>query len=101
MPQLLNTREAGFVTIFCADGGRVVKYGMSGCVHCGGQFPTPRMGTSDEDKATRVGRGFCQNCNGYVCGKGCAECIPVDLLLENMEKGRPEDYRPIIVPAGE
>lgn len=98
MPSLLNTREAGHVKIFCADGGRVIEYGMSGCVHCGGQFPTPRMGTSDADKATRIGRGFCQNCNGYVCSKGCEVCVPVDLLLENMEKGRPIDFRPIIVP---
>lgn len=58
------------------------------CVHCGGHWiPLPGSG--------RV-RGFCQRCMGPVCGPGCAECIPEEQMLENIEKGRPADYRPII-----
>jgi hypothetical protein len=38
------------------------------------------------------------NCAGPVCGPGCAECIPTDLLLENMEQGRPLDFKPVVVP---
>lgn len=58
------------------------------CVHCGGHWiPLPGSG--------RV-RGFCQRCMGPVCGPGCAECIPEEQMLENIEKGRPADCRPII-----
>lgn len=60
------------------------------CCHCGGQYaPQPGSG--------RV-RGWCMNCNGPVCGPGCAECVPLEVLLQNYEKGRPLDFRPIIVP---
>lgn len=61
------------------------------CVHCGGHYhPSPGSG--------RV-RGFCANCNGPVCGPGCAACVPLEQLLENYEKGRPLDFRPVVVPA--
>jgi len=60
------------------------------CVHCGGHFiPEPGSG--------RV-RGFCFQCAGPICGPGCVECVPTDVYLENLEKGRPPDFRPIIVP---
>lgn len=88
---MIGRREAGLVQIFCADGGRPVEAGTVACCHCGGHWvPSPGSG--------RV-RGFCQNCSGFVCGPGCAACIPTDLLLENAEKGRRLDFRPIIVPA--
>lgn len=60
------------------------------CVHCGGHFPLlPGSG--------RI-RGWCMNCNGMVCGPGCADCIPLDLMLGNMEKGKDIKHKSIIVP---
>jgi len=91
VPPLLNTREAGRFTF--ADPGAdkpLLELGTVQCVHCGAHFPVvPGSGKV---------RGFCQNCNGPVCGPACAACVPTDLLLENIEKGRPEDFRPVIVP---
>ena len=59
------------------------------CCHCGGAFvPQPGSG--------RV-RGFCQNCCGFICGPECAKCIPTEILLENYEKNRPLDFRPVVV----
>jgi hypothetical protein len=34
------------------------------------------------------------------CGRGCAACVPLEQYLENVEKGRPADYRPVVVPGG-
>jgi hypothetical protein len=59
------------------------------CVHCGGHFVVePGSGKT---------RGFCTRCRGPVCGPKCAACVPAEQLLENIERGRPLDYRPIIV----
>lgn len=60
------------------------------CCHCSRHFVI-RPGSG------RI-RGFCQNCNGLVCGPGCVACVPTEVLLENIEQGRPLDFRPIIVP---
>lgn len=35
-------------------------------------------------------RGWCQRCNGYVCGPTCVECVPIERRLDNIEAGRPE-----------
>lgn len=92
-------REAGRVTLIDPGSDKpILEFGMVSCVHCGGQFPQPKFGTSPQEKATRVGRGYCQNCNGYVCGKSCAECVPLEQYLENMEAGRPDNFRPVVVP---
>lgn len=60
------------------------------CCHCGGHW-APRPGSG------RV-RGFCTRCMGPVCGPGCVECVPTEVYLENLEKGRAPEYRPICVP---
>lgn len=69
---------------------------MAQCVHCGGQFPIPSLrkcvGTI-YDAATalnleqqgKASRGWCMNCNGPVCGPGCAECVPVERYLAILE----------------
>jgi hypothetical protein len=68
----------------------ISEVGTLQCCHCGGHWaPQPGSG--------RV-RGWCQRCQGPVCGPDCAECIPVLQYIENLEKGRPDDFRPIIVP---
>lgn len=59
------------------------------CVHCGGHwYPRPGSG--------RV-RGWCMNCSGPICGPSCKDCVPVEQYLENMEKGRPDDFRPVTI----
>ena len=102
MPALLNTREAGLAQFFCADTGKLIlEFSMLHCVHCGGQFPQPKFGTSEADKRTRIGRGYCMRCDGYICSRSCAkECVHWEQYLENIEKGvaRPDEFRPVIVP---
>lgn len=88
----LAKREHGTATYYDPGSDRpILEVGTLSCCHCGGQW-IPRPGSG-------VVRGFCQNCNGFVCGPGCAACVPVEQYLENMEKGRPDTFRPIIVPA--
>jgi hypothetical protein len=82
-----NPRAAGLVTVF---GDKTEELPTLRCVHCGGHW-TVRPGSG------RV-RGFCQNCMGPVCGPGCAACVPVDLMLTNLEVGRAWDYVPVVVP---
>jgi hypothetical protein len=50
------------------------------CSHCGGHFPV-------EPGSGRI-RGFCMKCNGPVCGKECAKCIPFEKQLEILEGTR-------------
>lgn len=57
------------------------------CVHCGKHFEMkPGSGKM---------RGFCMRCNGYICGPECAECIPQEQMIENIEKGLPLNHKPI------
>lgn len=90
----------------------VVELMTTKCCHCGGHFflkppkellqiVTPFEAAALEQDGKTV-RGFCPNCNGYVCGPQCAACVPEELYLENLEKGRPADYKPIrtFVPLG-
>lgn len=79
-------RQAGVIVYTEKGTDNKVEVFLVQCVHCGGQFPP----------VPSKGRGYCMKCGGPVCGRGCAKCVPEDLLLENMEKGRPLDYRPII-----
>jgi len=59
------------------------------CVHCGRHFHL-RPGSG------RV-RGYCARCNGPICGPGCAECVPAEQQIENLEAGRPLHFRPVRV----
>lgn len=75
------------------------------CKHCGGHFfkkPGSLIKsflTTDEAKRREAEgksvRGWCQNCNGPICGPSCAECVPADLYLTNLEKGRNPEFKPI------
>lgn len=62
------------------------------CGHCGSHFEV-RPGSGKV-------RGFCMNCARPVCGPGCEKCVPVEQMLENIEKGRPLDFKPIVSPGG-
>jgi hypothetical protein len=62
------------------------------CVHCNAHFPIqPGSGKI---------RGFCFSCMGAICGPRCAECVHFLQKLDNLEAGRPENYKPasILVP---
>ncbi len=87
----LRRTEHGLITV--ADPGSdkpLLEVPTVSCVHCGGHW-VPKPGSG------RV-RGWCMNCAGPVCGPGCAACVPTEVLLENLEKGRPLDFRPVVVP---
>lgn len=82
------SREAGYVAIVDPGSDKpILEARTLQCVHCGGHW-VPRPGSGIE-------RGFCTRCNGPVCGRGCAECVPAEQMLENIEQGRPLDFRPI------
>ena len=69
--------------------GRTVEFETVQCVHCGGAFVLqPGSGKI---------RGWCHNCNGFVCGPGCAACVPTEQLLENLEAGKPALHKPAII----
>lgn len=57
------------------------------CVHCGGHW-VPRPGSG-------IVRGYCTRCAGPVCGAACAACVPLEQMLDNIEKGRPEGFVPV------
>lgn len=89
MPPLYNTREAGRIIV--SDPGSdkaILETGTVQCCHCGGHFVR-------QPGSGKV-RGWCMNCSGHVCGPGCAACVPAEQMLENMEQGRPDDFRPVV-----
>lgn len=55
------------------------------CVHCGGHFPAPSFGNTQEARRNRIGRGYCYHCDGYICGERCQECKPLERLLDELE----------------
>jgi hypothetical protein len=85
-------RDNGYV-VFVDPGADkpILEASTLQCVHCYAHWwPSPGSG---------IERGFCFNCNGPICGRDCAKCVPREIYLENLEKGRPEDFRPIVAPA--
>jgi hypothetical protein len=60
------------------------------CVHCGGHFFIGPGYTK--------GRGFCMNCNGFICGERCQECVPWEKALEIAEGTRNPTAVSIAVP---
>jgi hypothetical protein len=60
------------------------------CCHCGYTWVW-RKGSGKK-------RGVCLLCNGHTCGKPeCDRCVPLEQWIENVESGRPEDYKPVVV----
>lgn len=55
------------------------------CVHCGGHFPTPSFANDAASRKRRIGRGYCYNCAGFICGEKCAECKPLERWLDEQE----------------
>lgn len=74
----------GEIIITGPDIGRQM-IGTTCCVHCGSHFiPGKHV-------------GFCHKCNGHYCGPQCQECIPMEQMIENIERGLPLNYKPVRV----
>lgn len=106
----MSLRKSEHGTMVYSDPGAdsaVLEIKTHQCCHCGGQFTmkpqkliatplTPAEAIRKQTEGVKV-RGWCQNCSGYICGPGCAACVNFEQYLENIEKGRPADFKPIIV----
>lgn len=74
----MTSRDDGLIII--SDPGSdkpLQEIKMLQCCHCGGHFKS-------EPGSGKI-RGYCTNCNGFVCGPKCAECVPMEKMLEIME----------------
>ena len=81
-------KPRGHVWISKPD-GQTVEFDTLQCKHCGRHW-TVMPGSGRR-------RGFCVRCNGPTCGKqSCETCIPKELFLDNVEKGRASSFRPIV-----
>lgn len=84
--------RVGILTSTPHDGGPAVVRDLVCCVHCAYTWAwMPGSGRR---------RGFCMRCNGITCGRQWCDargCCHRKQDLDNMEQGRPEGYRPIIV----
>jgi len=86
------SQYAGEVTIDPHDGGPIERRPILACGHCDYHWvPEPGSG--------RI-RGFCMLCGKLVCGRPyCRKlgCTHWEQRLDNLEAGKPLDFRPITV----
>ena len=92
----MNTADqVGELIITPYDGGKVERSALVRCAHCDYTWQF-RPGSG-------VRRGRCMRCGGLVCGRPYCrvlQCTSAEQRLENLEAGRPLDWRPIIVAGG-
>lgn len=67
------------------DLARAAEVEYVACVHCGKQHPV-RASIEALLRGQQV-LGLCTRCNGPHCPE-CAECVPMERQLENIEAGR-------------
>lgn len=86
-------REDGELTFTPLDSDKKVTVGTMCCAHCNRHWIyQPGSGRR---------RGWCGRCAAFTCGSDkCSKCVPIEQWLENVEGGKPEDFRKIIVPSG-
>jgi hypothetical protein len=86
----LTARTSGVVITTPLDGGPATVEDTVQCVHCQRhRIYRPRSKTL---------WGYCMACAGLHCATDeCATCVPAEARLENIEAGRPETHRKIIV----
>jgi hypothetical protein len=80
-------RPGSQIIITPADGSREGQADLVRCVHCGRHWPVgASIGLMMQRK---LELGFCWKCCGITCpGERCSVCTPVELQLEEMERGR-------------
>jgi hypothetical protein len=86
-------RPAGVLITTPDDGGPEQQVDTVQCCHCGRHW----IYAQAVIKAIEGGLGYCAKCNGITCGKRCQKCVPQELLMENLEHYRPEDYQTTVV----
>ena len=57
--------------------GLDVEYDTIRCVHCSAHYP--------HGSTQQLAGGWCGNCQGWICGKKCMECVPVEKWLDIQE----------------
>lgn len=85
---------SGVLIVTPCDHGPVQQMDTVSCGHCGY--------TSIWVAGSEKWWSKCLKCGELRCGKeSCrnSECVPVEQWLENVEKGRREDFRPLLVAA--
>lgn len=82
MSEPLTSRKASGNVFIHGWYGELQEGETLSCVHCQETWLIQR--------GSGKMRGFCQKCNGFVCGLKCADCVPVERRWENLEAGRPE-----------
>lgn len=100
-------KEAGLIeyTELGAGQAHIVEK-TAQCCHCGKHFtqkplhkvvkPLTELEARVAEKEGKTIRGFCQNCNGPVCGPNCVDCVPMQQMLENLANGIDRKFRPIM-----
>lgn len=82
-----RVRPSG-VIIETLPGGKEIHSDTVRCVHCQRHWIW-RVGSG------RV-RGWCPRCGGFTCGsRKCDVCVNWEQKLDNIEAGRPRDYKPV------
>lgn len=75
--QATAPRPSGLITVTDVN-GRTMEADTVHCVHCGRHWVW--------SPGSKNIRGWCGNCQGFVCGPGCAECVPVERKIEMIER---------------
>lgn len=88
MGRLTVLRPDGYMIATTPEGG-IIEADTLQCVHCGCHWQV--------EPGSKKVRGYCARCAGPVCGPKCQTCVPAEQQLENMEQGRPLDFRPVVV----
>lgn len=80
-------RPHGYMMVSDPEGG-IIEADTLQCVHCGCHWQVK--------PGSKRRAGYCSGCNGPICGPKCQVCVPAEQQLENIEQGRPVDFRPIV-----
>ena len=79
------SRPKGSTVEYDADGTVVQEMYLYWCCHCQRNWEAPLLSFGG-----KLAGGFCGKCVGFYCrNPACAECIPWEQRLENVEAGRP------------
>lgn len=69
------SRANGYI-IICDPDKPDEEHDTIRCVHCAAHYPYDSHGMKG---------GFCTNCNGWICGEKCLECVPAEKWLDIQE----------------